>query len=140
MGSGICRAGECVGQNCAITKAEKMISIEHEEKLTIVGVFGEFTVADYRQFEEEVGAQLKAQGRLNLLIDLTGMLEYTLDVALEDIRFAREHASDVGRIAIISNEDLVAWLALLTSLFIEADVKVFDSEAQARKWLGEGAA
>ena len=114
-----------------------MISIEHEDRLTIVGVFGEFELADYRRFEEEVGAQLKAQGRLNLLIDLTGMLEYTLDVALEDIRFAREHAGDVGRIAIISNQDLVAWLALLTSLFIEADVKVFDSEEQARKWLGE---
>ena len=114
-----------------------MLSIEHEDRLTIVGVFGEFELADYRRFEEEVGAQLKAQGRLNLLIDLTGMLEYTLDVALEDIRFAREHAGDVGRIAIISNQDLVAWLALLTSLFIEADVKVFDSEEQARKWLGE---
>jgi len=116
-----------------------MISIEHEDKLTLVGVFGEFTVADYRQFEEEVGAQLKSQGRLNLLIDLTGMLEYTLDVALEDIRFAREHARDVGRIAIISNEDLVAWLALLTALFIDSDVKVFDSEALAREWLDEGA-
>ncbi len=114
-----------------------MISIEHEKKLTIVGVFGEFTVADYREFEREVGTQLKTQGRLNLLIDLTGMLEYTLDVALEDIRFAREHAKDVGRIAIISDQDLVAWLALLTSLFIEADVKVFDSEALARTWLSE---
>ena len=61
------------------------------------------------------------------------------NVALEDVRFAREHAKDVGRIAIISNEDLVAWLALLTSLFIEADVKVFDSEDLARKWLGESA-
>jgi hypothetical protein len=126
-------------QDCETTKAEKMISIEHEEKLTIVGVFGEFTVADYREFEREVGAQLKTQGRLNLLIDLTGMLEYTLDVALEDIRFAREHARDVGRIAIISDQDLVAWLALLTSLFIDADVKVFDSEELARKWLNENA-
>ena len=117
-----------------------MISVEHEDKLTIVGVFGEFNVADYRKFEEEVGAQLKAQGRLNLLIDLTGMLKYTLDVALEDVRFAREHAKDVGRIAIISDEDLVAWLALLTSLFIEAEVKVFDSEELARNWLAKRAA
>ena len=114
-----------------------MISIEHEDKLTIVGVFGEFNVGDYRKFEDEVSAQLKTEGRLNLLIDLTGMLKYTLDVALEDVRFAREHAKDVGRIAIISDEDLVAWLALLTSLFIEADVKVFDSEDLARKWLAQ---
>ncbi len=115
-----------------------MISIEHEDKLTIVGIFGGFNVADYRKFEEEVGAQLKAQGRLNLLIDLTGMLEYTLDVALEDIRFAREHAEDVGRIAIISDQDMVAWLAMLTALFIDADIKVFDAEESARAWLAEG--
>jgi len=116
-----------------------MISIEHEDKLTVVGVFGEFNVSDYRRFEEEVGAQLKARGRLNLLIDLTGMLEYTVDVALEDIRFAREHAKDIGRIAIISDHDLVAWMALLTSLFIDAEIKVFDSEEQAREWLAQGA-
>jgi len=116
-----------------------MISIEHEDKLTVVGVFGEFNVSDYRKFEQEVGAQLKARGRLNLLIDLMGMLKYTVDVALEDIRFAREHAKDIGRIAIISDHDLVAWMALLTSLFIDAEIKVFDAEGLAREWLAQSA-
>ncbi|NIO41997.1 MAG: STAS/SEC14 domain-containing protein [Burkholderiales bacterium] len=116
-----------------------MISIEHEDKLTVVGVFGEFHVDDYRKFEQEVGAQLKAQGRLNLLIDFRGMLKYTIDVALEDIRFAREHANDVGRIAIISDQDLVAWMAFLTALFVEADIRVFDSEDIARNWLAKNA-
>ena len=115
-----------------------MISIEHEDQMTIVGVFGEFNVADYRKFENEVSAQLKSRGRLNLLIDLTGMLKYTLDVALEDIRFAREHAKDVGRIAIISEQDMVAWLAMLTALFIDASIKVFDAEDSARRWFAEG--
>jgi hypothetical protein len=115
-----------------------MISIEHEGSLTVVGVFGEFNVDDYRKFEQEVGTQLKAQGQVNLLIDLSGMLKYTIDVALEDIRFAREHARDVGRIAIISQQDMVAWVALLTSLFIDAELKVFDSEELARKWLEAG--
>ena len=116
-----------------------MISIEHEDQLTIVGIFGEFNVTDYRKFEDEVSAQLKDRGRLNLLIDLTGMLKYTLDVALEDIRFSREHAKDVGRVAIISEKDMVAWLAMLTALFIDADIKVFDGEAAARAWLADGA-
>jgi len=31
-----------------------MISIEHEDGMTIVGVFGEFELADYRRFEDEV--------------------------------------------------------------------------------------
>lgn len=116
-----------------------MISIEHEDLLTIVGIFGEFTIADYRKFEDEVSAQLKSRGRLNLLIDLTSMLKYTLDVALEDIRFAREHAKDVGRIAIISDKDMVGWLAMLTALFIDAEIKVFDDETSARAWLAESA-
>ena len=115
-----------------------MISIEHENQLTIVGIFGEFNVADYRKFEDEVSAQLKDRGRLNLLIDLTGMMKYTLDVALEDIRFAREHANDVGRIAIISEQDMVAWIALLTALFVDAEIEVFDSETAARTWLADG--
>lgn len=115
-----------------------MISIEHEGRLSIAAVFGEFGIADYRQFEDEVSSQLRSQGRLNLMIDLTGMLNYTLDVAIEDMRFAREHAKDVGRIAIISEQDMVAWLALLTGLFVEAEIRVFDTEDAARKWLAGG--
>ena len=117
-----------------------MISIQHEGKLTVATVMGEFKIADYRQFEDEVGAQLKRVGKINLLIDLRGMLDYTLDVALEDIRFAREHAHDMGRIAIISEQEMVAWVALLTDLFVDTEIQVFDDEAMAREWLEEKAA
>jgi hypothetical protein len=113
-----------------------MISIQHEGKLTVATVMGEFKIADYRQFEDEVGAQLKRVGKINLLIDLRGMLDYTLDVALEDIRFAR----DMGRIAIISEQEMVAWVALLTDLFVDTEIQVFDDEAMAREWLDESAA
>ena len=116
-----------------------MITIQHEGKLTVATVMGEFKIADYRQFEDEVGAQLKRVGKINLLIDLRGMLDYTLDVALEDIRFAREHAHDMGRIAIISDQDMVAWIALLTDLFIDTEILVFDDEGMARDWLDESA-
>lgn len=114
-----------------------MITIQHEGKLTVVTIFGEFNIADYRQFETEVSAQLKQQGRMNLLVDLKGMLDYTLDVALEDIKFAREHAHDVGKIALISDRDMVAWLALLADLFLDAEIEVFDEEPMAREWLEE---
>ena len=117
-----------------------MISIQQEGKLTVATVMGEFKIADYRQFEDEVGAQLKRVGKINLLIDLRGMLDYTLDVALEDIKFAREHAHDMGRIAIISEQEMVAWVALLTDLFIDTEIQVFDDEGMAREWLDESAA
>jgi hypothetical protein len=112
-----------------------MISVEHEDGVTVTAVFGKLELADYRRFEQEVIRQIAQQGRVKLLIDLRDMLGFTVDVALEDVRFAREHARDVGRIAILSERDAVAWTTLLAQLFVETELRVFDDEAQARAWL-----
>ena len=112
-----------------------MISIEHDSVLTSVAIFGEFQIADYKQFEDEVSRQLKQQGKMNLLIDLRGMLGYTVDVAWEDIKFTREHAHDVGRVALVSEQDWVAWVALATKIFVDTELRVFDNEPDARLWL-----
>jgi hypothetical protein len=112
-----------------------MISVQHEGNITAVGVFGEFELADYKRFEEEVLQQLARQGQLSLLIDLRDMLGVTVDVALEDIRFTREHAKDIGRIAILSERDSVAWTALLSQWIVDTEIRVFDDEASARDWL-----
>lgn len=114
-----------------------MITIQHEGSLTIAGVFGTFEIEDFQRLEAEVDRQLQEHGRIDLLLDLTGMLNYTLDTAIEDIRFTREHARDVGRIAILSTQDAVIWSALLARLFMQAEVRVFDEEAAARAWMDE---
>jgi len=113
-----------------------MITIQHEGRLTVVGIFARLELADFRRIEDEVQRQLDAVGQIDLLVDLRGMAGYTLDVALEDIRFVREHARDVGRIAILSEKDSVIWAALLARLFVRAEIQVFDSEGGARDWLG----
>jgi len=115
-----------------------MISIEHEDGMTIVGVFGEFELADYRRFEDEVIAQLKQRGQLSLLMDLRDMVGLTVDVALEDIRFTRAHADAIGRVAILSERSGVAWTALLSQLFMDTEIQVFDGEPAARAWLSGG--
>jgi hypothetical protein len=114
-----------------------MITIQHEGSLTIAGVFGTFEIEDFQRLESEVDRQLQAHGRIDLLVDLTGMLNYTLDTAIEDIRFTREHARDVGRIAVLSTHDAVIWSALLARLFVKAEIQVFDNEAAARAWMDE---
>jgi hypothetical protein len=113
-----------------------MISIQPEDKLIVVGVFGELTLADYQRFEREAIAQLGSYGRVNLLIDLRDMLGYTVDVIWEDIKFTREHTHDVGRIALLSSAQWAAWSAWLSQLFVDAEIRVFDDEALARAWLG----
>lgn len=112
-----------------------MITIQHEGSLTVVGVFGRLEIADFRRLEGEIESQLRLLGRIDLLVDLRGMLGYTLDVAFEDLRFTREHAYDVGRIAILSENDSVVWTALLSELFVRAEIRVFDDETLAREWL-----
>jgi hypothetical protein len=117
-----------------------MISVQHEDNVTVVGVFGEFELADYKRFEEEVIQQLARQGKLSLLIDLRDMLGVTVDVAIEDIRFTREHARDIGRIALLSERDSVAWTALMSQWIVDTEIRVFDDEAAAREWLAGAAA
>jgi hypothetical protein len=112
-----------------------MISVQHEGSITVVGVFGEFELADYKRFEDEVIQQLARQDKLSLLIDLRDMLGVTVDVALEDMRFTRQHAKDIGRIALLSERDSVAWTALLSQWIVDTEIRVFDDEATARDWL-----
>lgn len=112
-----------------------MVSIEHEGNLSIIGIFGEFEVADFKRVEDEVTAQLAAHHSINLLVDLRDMLGVTLDTALEDLRFTRAHSRDVGRIALLSQRETVTWSALLSQLFMKAQLRVFDDEGTAREWL-----
>ena len=112
-----------------------MITIQHEGNLTIIGIFARLEIADFKRLEDEIESQLKRLGKIDLLVDLRGMLGYTLDVALEDLRFSRAHARDVGRVAILSEDDSMIWTALLSELFVRAEIRVFDDEADAREWL-----
>lgn len=112
-----------------------MITIQHEGGLTVIGVFGTFEIEDFKRIETEVEQQLRSLGKIDLMVDLRGMMNYTLDVAIEDIKFTREHARDVGRVAILSEKDSVIWTALLSRLFVEAEIQVFDSEDGAREWI-----
>lgn len=111
-----------------------MIAIEHRDNLVNVAALGEFTIADYREFERQVIDELQAHGKVNALFDLRDMLGYTIDVAWEELRFSREHARDFGRIAIVTEDRWLAWSAWLTRLFTDADVQVFDDYEAARAW------
>ena len=59
-----------------------MITIEQTENLVNVAVLGEFTIADFKTFEEQALYKLKSPGELDLLFDLRAMVGYTIDVAL----------------------------------------------------------
>ncbi len=112
-----------------------MISIQVADEYTNVAVLGEFTLADMKELEEHAIHQIRLQGSANLLIDLRDMLGYTLDVAWEEIKFTRTHAREFGRVAVITDNQWLAWIAWLESLFTDAEIEVFASYDDALVWV-----
>jgi hypothetical protein len=112
-----------------------MIVTQHQNKRIEVTVYGEFTLADYKEFEAMVGDSVRVDGAVDLLFDLREMADFTLDVAWEDIVFARAHANDFRRIAVLTHSQWVAWSAWLPQIFVQAQMQVFADENEARSWL-----
>lgn len=114
-----------------------MIVIEQQPRAVEVTVYAEFTLADYKEFENAVNYAIQFAGPVDLFFDLREMADFTLDVAWEDIVFARAHANDFRRIAVLTESQWVAWSAWLSQIFVHAALRVFQDESEARQWLAE---
>ena len=112
-----------------------MITINNQEPGYInAAVLGEFTLKDFQELENAVEHALKFEGRANLLVDLRDMASFTLDVAWEEIRFTRQHATDFDKIALVAGSEWQEWSAWLTRIFTEADMQVFEEYDEAVAW------
>ena len=114
-----------------------MIVTDHQPNRVDVTVFGEFTLADYKEFEELINYKIKFEGPVDLYFDLRQMADFTLDVAWEELVFSRSHANDFKRIAVVTDSQWVTWSAWLSQIFVRADMRIFDDEIEARAWLSE---
>src|SRR5674476_648752 len=113
-----------------------MITIEQTANLVNVAVLGEFTIADFKTFEELSLSKLKSAGAVNLLFDLRAMVSYTIDVAWEEIKFfRREHNHDFSKIAVVTDNQWITWQAWLSRIFVDADIQVFKDYTEARAWV-----
>lgn len=113
-----------------------MINIDNStERLVIASVLGEFTLADFSEIEKAIEFALKFQGKAKLLLDLTDMLGFTLDVAWQEIRFTHQHAHEFDRIAIVTNDQWLQWSAWLPSNLTDADLQVFEDYDSALEWI-----
>jgi len=114
-----------------------MITIEREDGLFVVGVFGELALADVQRLEREVPGEEARGQRVDLLIDLRDMLGATIDALLEDIKFSRHHSRDVRHVAILTDSPWPPLIAWLEKFFSDAEVQAFDDEGGARAWLAD---
>ena len=71
----------------------------------------------------------------NLLLDLSQMKDFTIDMALEHLRFLRQHAHDFGRTAIVVNDIWIRIGIRLANLLTLQRPRYFGDTATAQKWL-----
>ncbi|MBI3903078.1 MAG: STAS/SEC14 domain-containing protein [Nitrosomonadales bacterium] len=113
-----------------------MITIAQTGNLINVAVLGEFTLADFKQFEEQALHKLQSHAEVNLLFDLRDMIAYTMDVAWEEIKFfSREHQHDFSRIAVVTDDQWLTWQAWLSRIFVDADIRAFVEYEEAKGWV-----
>ncbi|MDB5800112.1 MAG: spoIIAA-like family protein [Rhodocyclales bacterium] len=98
--------------------------------------YGRLTFDECREFEQLSDYRIRFGAPLDLLLDLRELESCSLDALIEQMRYGRTHAHDFGRIAIVSDSPLVAWLALLSLAIMDAEVCVFDDADMAIEWLG----
>lgn len=114
-----------------------MIAIEEDKDTVKMSIFGELTLADYRQLEQAVTRELKTSPKVKMLIDVRGMTGFTLDVGWEEIKFSRAHAHDFRRIAVITTAQWGDWLSWVTAAFTDAEVTLFEDPQAAEFWLAQ---
>ena len=112
-----------------------MIATDHQKNRVDVTVLGEFTLADYKEFEQLINFKVKFEGPVDLYFDLRQMADFTLDVAWEELVFSRAHANDFTRIAVVTDSQWVTWSAWLSQIFVRADMRIFNDENEAKSWL-----
>ena len=100
-----------------------MITTNHSGNMVSVTVFGEFTLEDYKEFEELVNYKVKFEGPVNLFFDLRQMAGFTFDVAWEEIQFSRKHSHDFGRISVVTEDQWITWSAWISQIFVDAGDK-----------------
>jgi hypothetical protein len=116
---------------------QAMIAIDHKGTLVTVAVLGEFTLADYKEFEELVNYKVGFEGPVDLYFDLREMATFTVDVVWEEIKFARANPDSFRRVAVVTDNQWVTWSAWLSKAFVNTELRVFDdSDAdEALSWI-----
>lgn len=115
-----------------------MIVIEDQKDVLKVHVYAEFTLDDFREFEDAVTDELREYEHVNVLFDLTNMERFSMDMAMEELKFNKQHARDYERIAVVTDNQWHAWVGWLAGAFVDAEVQQFDDLDSAGAWLETG--
>jgi hypothetical protein len=97
------------------------------------GITGE----DVRQIGAIMAEEIAASGKIRLLVEIEGFRHMEPEVLLEKLKFTKDHARDIERIAVLSDRVWIKSWVKVGGLPAHAETKHFyRSEVEAAwKWL-----
>ncbi|GGP66271.1 STAS/SEC14 domain-containing protein [Shewanella algicola] len=75
------------------------------------------------------------QPKISLLLDATELEGWDLRAAWDDLKLGLKHQSEFERVAIWGNKGWYEWAAKMGSWFISGEMKYFEEQSDALKWL-----
>ncbi|MDF0604291.1 STAS/SEC14 domain-containing protein [Neisseriaceae bacterium TC5R-5] len=114
-----------------------MISIREQNYGLDVALFNEFTLADFKLLEQALIKRQAEQSKPDLLLDMAELKDFTLDMALEEIRFMRAHEKDVGRVALVVSDVWIKLAAHIAGLLSNTHCQYFGTLEEAQAWLAK---
>ena len=121
-----------------------MIGFEllRDNGIVVLSPDGPLEEADFKRLAEEVDPYIASNGRLTgLMIRIRSFPGWSSFGALiSHLRFVRDHHRKIGRIAAVTDDQLLKIMPSIASHFVAAEIRLFpaDQEAQALAWLQEG--
>ena len=112
---------------------------ENSGKVVEVHVSGKVTKADFQHFVPEYERQVRQNGKLRLLFDITGFNGWEVDAMWEEIKFDIKYFSDIELLAIVGDKKWHHTMAVFCKPFTKATIQFFNHSdiVEARKWLSE---
>lgn len=112
-----------------------MISIREQDYGLDVALFNEFTLEDFKLFEVALMKRIAEHGKPAVLLDLSELKDFTIDMAMEELRFVRAHDNELGRVAIVVEDVWIKLAAHISGLLSRTKAQYFDSVEEAQAWL-----
>ncbi len=112
-----------------------MISIREQDYGLNVALYNEFTLDDFKEFENAAMMAIERVHRPDLLLDLTMLKDFTIDMAVEHLKFLGHHDDDFGKVAIVVNDIWIKLASYISDLLTNTHSKYFDTAEEAQAWL-----
>ncbi|WP_190394141.1 SpoIIAA family protein [Nocardiopsis quinghaiensis] len=102
-------------------------------------ITSKITEDEYKQLTDELRARITEHGSVRLLVRTQGFPTAELSALDDDLRFAKEHLSDIDRCAFVGDEKSVELLVKASDKVVSTRARHFapEDEEDAWAWLEE---